>query len=149
MEYSTFLMIKPDAIARDLDQEIKSFFVRQGYQIKRNKKVKVSKSLILAHYDEVIKRIGTSDFKKAVINEFYNQEVEIIELVSKDQDIIQRVREAIGATDPALAKRNTIRGIHGLDSLAKARAENRMLKNLIHASDSAENAAKELKLWFK
>jgi nucleoside-diphosphate kinase len=149
MEYSTFLMIKPDAIARDLDQEIKSFFMRQGYQIKRNKKVKVSKSLILAHYDEVIKRIGTSDFKKAVINEFYNQEVEIIELVSKDQDIIQRVREAIGATDPALAKRNTIRGIHGLDSLAKARAENRMLKNLIHASDSAENAAKELKLWFK
>jgi nucleoside-diphosphate kinase len=149
MEYSTFLMIKPDAIARDLDQEIKSFFVRQGYQIKRNKKVKVSKTLILAHYDEVIKRIGTSDFKKAVINEFYNQEVEIIELVSKDQDIIQRVREAIGATDPALAKRNTIRGIHGLDSLAKARAENRMLKNLIHASDSAENAAKELKLWFK
>ena len=149
MEYSTFLMIKPDAIARDLEQEIKSFFVRQGYQIKRNKKVKVSKSLILAHYDEVIKRIGTSDFKKAVINEFYNQEVEIIELVSKDQDIIQRVREAIGATDPALAKRNTIRGIHGLDSLAKARAENRMLKNLIHASDSAENAAKELKLWFK
>ena len=149
MEYSTFVMIKPDAIGRDLDQEIKNFFVRQGYKVKREKTLKVNKSLILAHYDEVIKRIGTSDFKKAVINEFYNKSVVILEVSSKDQDIVSKVRELIGATDPALAKRNTIRGIHGLDSLSQARAENRMLRNLVHASDSDLNAAKELKLWFK
>lgn len=149
MNYSTFVMIKPDAMARDLDTEIKNFFVRQGYQIKREKILKVNKTLILAHYDEVIKRIGTSDFKKAVVNEFYNQEVAILEIVSNEPDLVAKVRELIGATDPALAKRNTIRGIHGLDSLSKARAENRMLRNLVHASDSDENAAKELKLWFK
>ena len=149
MNYSTFVMIKPDAMARDLDTEIKNFFVRQGYQIKREKILKVNKTLILAHYEEVIKRIGTSDFKKAVVNEFYNQEVAILEIVSNEPDLVAKVRELIGATDPALAKRNTIRGIHGLDSLSKARAENRMLRNLVHASDSDENAAKELKLWFK
>ena len=149
MNYSTFVMIKPDAMARDLDTEIKNFFVRQGYQIKREKILKVNKTLILAHYEEVIKRIGTSDFKKAVVNEFYNQEVAILEIVSNEPDLVAKVRELIGATDPALAKRNTIRGIHGLDSLSKARAENRMLRNLVHASDSDENAAIELKLWFK
>ena len=149
MDYSTFVMIKPDAIGRDLEQEIKNFFVRQGYTIKREKILKVNKSIILDHYDEVIKRIGTSEFKKAVINEFYNKNVIILEVSSKDRDIVAKVRELIGATDPALAKRNTIRGIHGLDSLSLARTENRMLRNLVHASDSDLSAAKELKLWFK
>ena len=149
MEHSTFVMIKPDAMARDLDQEIKNFFIRQGLTIKREKVLKVNKTLILEHYEEVIKRIGTGEFKKAVINEFYNQKVIILELTTKEQDIVPKVRELIGATDPAMAKRNTIRGVHGLDSLSQARAENRMLRNLVHASDSNENAAKELKLWFK
>ena len=76
-------------------------------------------------------------------------QVIILELTTKEQDIVPKVRELIGATDPAMAKRNTIRGVHGLDSLSQARAENRMLRNLVHASDSNENAAKELKLWFK
>jgi len=62
---------------------------------------------------------------------------------------VAKVRKLIGATDPAAADRDTIRGIYGIDTMTKARAEKRMLMNLIHASDSDDNAKQEIKLWFK
>lgn len=141
-------MLKPDAISRDLAEDIKHFLSRHGYKIKRSKFVKVDEALILKHYAEVIARIG-EDFKQQVIKEFINQEVEILEITSDDKDLVAKVRVLIGATDPVNADRNSIRGIYGLDSLAKARDEKRMLRNLVHASDSDTNAAKEIKLWFK
>ena len=148
MPYSTFVMLKPDALARDLADDIKHFLTRNGYKIKRSKFVKVDETLILKHYEEVIARIG-EDFKNQVVKEFINQEVEILEVISDDKELVAKVRVLIGATDPVNADRNSIRGIYGLDSMAKARAEKRMLRNLIHASDSDLSAAKELKLWFK
>jgi nucleoside-diphosphate kinase len=147
MEHKTFVMLKPDAIERDLQDDIKGFLKRNGLKINRNKKVVVDQQIILTHYEEVIARIG-EDFKNQVVAEFINKEVEIMELVG-DEALVAKVRKLIGATDPAAAERDTIRGIYGLDSMSKARAEKRMLKNLIHASDSNENALKEIKLWFK
>jgi nucleoside-diphosphate kinase len=140
-------MLKPDAISRDLQDDIKNFLKRNGLKIKRIKKVKVDKELILKHYEEVIVRIG-EDFKKQVVAEFVNKEVEILELTG-DAQVVAKVRKLIGATDPAAAERDTIRGIFGIDTMTKARAEKRMLMNLIHASDSDDNAKKEMKLWFK
>jgi nucleoside-diphosphate kinase len=147
MEYSTFVMLKPDAISRDLQDDIKNFLKRNGLKIKRSKKVKVDKELILKHYEEVIARIG-EDFKNQVVTEFLNKEVEILELTG-DAQVVAKVRKLIGATDPAAADRDTIRGIYGIDTMTKARAEKRMLMNLIHASDSDDNAKQEIKLWFK
>jgi nucleoside-diphosphate kinase len=147
MNYSTFVMLKPDAISRDLEDDIKNFLKRNGLRIKRNKRVKVHQELILKHYEEVIARIG-EDFKTQVVSEFIGQEVEILEVVAESEDLVPKVRKLIGATDPAAADRDSIRGIYGIDSMAKARAEKRMLRNLIHASDSNENASKEIELWF-
>ncbi|MEI7667708.1 MAG: nucleoside-diphosphate kinase, partial [Erysipelotrichaceae bacterium] len=68
---------------------------------------------------------------------------------SDHDDIVAQVRTIVGPTDPAKADPNTIRGRFGTDTMEKSKSEKRLLRNLIHASDSDENAQKELELWFK
>jgi nucleoside-diphosphate kinase len=144
----TFVMLKPDAIARQLDKEILDFFTARGLTIARQALVKVKKTTILRHYDEVITRIGKGPFRQYVINEFVGQTVLIAELHSPRENLIELVRTWVGATDPVLAHKESIRGLYGEDSLLQARNEERMLRNLIHASDSKESVDKEIALWF-
>jgi nucleoside-diphosphate kinase len=60
----------------------------------------------------------------------------------------QLVRDITGYTDPATAKKGTIRGDLGIDSLAKSTEEERACENLVHASGNKEEAMTELELWF-
>lgn len=144
----TFILIKPDAMARQLDQQILSFFTQRGLTIARQALVKVKKTTILRHYDEVITRIGKGPFRQYVINEFVGQTVLVAELQSPRENLIELVRTWVGATDPVLAHKESIRGVYGEDSLLQARNEERMLRNLIHASDSKEAVDQEITLWF-
>jgi nucleoside-diphosphate kinase len=75
--------------------------------------------------------------------------VRIFELESKENNIVAKVRELIGATDPSKAGPDTIRGKYSDDSMDLAKQQQRLVHNLIHASDSDENAHKEIELWFK
>lgn len=149
MKESTFIILKPDALKRGLKEEILNYFKERDFHVVRENLVKVDEEKILSHYQEVIERIGSEDFRQAVLREFVNEVVHIVEIASEKSDVIAWVRDLIGSTDPAVARPDTIRGLFGEDSLAKARAENRMLRNLIHASDSDENVKKELVLWFE
>ena len=63
-------------------------------------------------------------------------------------DLVADIRRIVGATNPANADKGTIRGDLGCDSYEKCNRENRSCQNLIHASDSAENARIETALWF-
>lgn len=83
------------------------------------------------------------------MREFVGEVVCTVELAHLRTDTVAWVRDLIGSTDPAAARPDTIRGLYGVDSMAAARAENRMLRNLIHASDSDDNVQKELVLWFE
>jgi nucleoside-diphosphate kinase len=145
---TTLVMLKPDALERDLVDKIIRILQDDGVEIVRFKKVTVEKSRILKHYKDVIKRINKPSFKQNVLDMFVGKDVLVYEMKTRDEDVIMYIRNKIGATDPVLAKENTIRGQFGNDSLALANKENRMLKNLIHASDSVENAKKEIALWF-
>ncbi|PKM86188.1 MAG: nucleoside-diphosphate kinase [Firmicutes bacterium HGW-Firmicutes-10] len=149
MKESTFIILKPDALKRGLKEEILNYFKERDFHVVRENLVTVDEEKILSHYQEVIERIGSEDFRQAVLREFVNEVVHIVEIASEKNDVIAWVRDLIGSTDPAVARPDTIRGLFGEDSLAKARAENRMLRNLIHASDSDENVKKELVLWFE
>jgi nucleoside-diphosphate kinase len=146
--YNTLILLKPDAMQRQLDQDILTFFTSRGLTIVRQARVKVKKATILRHYEEVIARIGKGPFRQYVIKEFVGQTVLVAELESPSPDVIEQVRAWVGATDPVLASKDSIRGMYGEDSLYQARDEERMLRNLIHASDAKESVQKELRLWF-
>jgi nucleoside-diphosphate kinase len=144
----TFILLKPDAIKRNLVNDILHTLNQEALIIHQSKFVKVTEDRILAHYQEVIDRLNLPYFKQAILNCFKDQEVFIAEVVSESNTIV-KVRELIGATDPSKAEPHTIRGMFGIDSFDRASKEERMIENLIHASDSTESAAYELKLWFE
>lgn len=149
MKQSTLILLKPDALKRGLTTEILDFFKERGFHIVRENLVQVDQDKILNHYQEVIDRIGSEDFRQAVLREFVDKTVHAVEIASEQSDVVAWVRDLIGSTDPVAARPDTIRGLYGEDSMADARAENRMLRNLIHASDSDDNVQKELVLWFE
>ena len=148
MKQSTFIIVKPDALKRGLKDHILNYFKALDFHVVRENSVKVDEVRILNHYQEVIERIGSEDFKQAVLREFVDEVVHVAEIEHAQSDVVAWVRDLIGSTDPTAARPDTIRGMYGIDTIAQARAENRMLRNLIHASDSDDNVQKELVLWF-
>lgn len=144
----TFIMVKPDAIRRNLLHEILDELKKEQFDIVRSGYIKVNEPLILSHYEDVIKSLNIDYFKDAVIRCFNNETVWIAELKST-HDPIRRLRTLIGATDPKKAEPHTIRGKYGVDSFEEATKEKRMIDNLVHASDSMKAVQKELELWFE
>lgn len=148
MKNSTFIMLKPDAVKRGLTNQIIQIFLDKGYQIVRKKEVIVHEELILKHYEEVIAKVNQDYFKEAILKTFVNQMVIALEITKDSLNLIQEVRDLVGITDPMKADPKSIRGMYKDDSLEVSMREKRVLRNLIHASDSIENAAQEMKLWF-
>ncbi|MDY0294340.1 MAG: nucleoside-diphosphate kinase [Acholeplasmataceae bacterium] len=148
MSTSTFIMLKPDAIDRHLAEDIIQIFLDEGYQIVRKKEVIVDEKLILKHYEEVIQKVNQAYFQEAILKTFVGKKVIALELSSSSNTIIDDVRTLVGVTDPVKADKKSIRGRYALDSLEVAMKEKRTLRNLIHASDSFENAKQEMALWF-
>jgi len=145
---STFVMLKPDALSRNLVDLILLEFKQAGYTIVRKQLKTVDESTILAHYDEVISRVQMPHFKERILETFVNQDVVIAE-ITKDDDVVSSVRTFIGKTNPKEADPSSIRGKFGEDDMNVAIKEGRLVQNLVHASDSDESAQSELALWFK
>jgi nucleoside-diphosphate kinase len=144
----TFIMLKPDALQRRLEDAILKMFRDKGIRIVKAKTVLVNEPLILRHYKDVILRVNNPDFPDKIRREFVGKVVRVFELTSESRDVVHDVRVMVGPTDPTLADKETIRGKYGEDSMETAKNENRMLRNLIHASDTEENARREIVLWF-
>ena len=145
---STFIMLKPDALQRNLVDLILLEFKQAGYTIVRKQLKTVDESTILAHYDEVISRVQLPHFRERILETFVNQDVVIAE-ITKDDDVVNSVRTFIGKTNPKEADPSSIRGKFGEDDMNVAIKEGRLVQNLVHASDSDESAQSELALWFK
>lgn len=148
MKKSTFIMLKPDAIERRLQDDIIQIFLKEGYHIIRKKEVIVSENLILKHYEEVIQKVNQAYFKEAILKTFVGKKVIVLEITKDVEHLVEEVRTLVGATDPVKADIKSIRGQFKDDSLEVAMKEKRTLRNLIHASDSVENAKIEMNLWF-
>jgi len=141
-------MLKPDAVRRGLVEPILSIFKENGYQIIRQKEMMVCRELILKHYEEVIQKVNQAYFQQAILDTFEGQKVIALEIGKDSEHVIEDVRALVGATDPVKADPMSIRGRFKDDSLEVAMKEKRTLRNLIHASDSIENAKQEMHLWF-
>jgi nucleoside-diphosphate kinase len=148
MQHRTFILIKPDAIERHLGEEILDQLRASGLVVLRMKKVIVTQAQIIAHYQDVIDRLKLDYIKQAILNEFDQKRVWIIVATHPKGNPIETVRNMIGPTDPAKAEDFTIRGQYGRDTMELSMKEHRMLKNLIHASDSPESVEREILIWF-
>jgi nucleoside-diphosphate kinase len=128
----TLVLIKPDAITRGLTGDILRRFERRGLVMRAATLMHVDRELAELHYAEHAEK------------PFYGELVHFITsaptlaLVLEGEAAISVVRATMGATNPAQAAPGTIRG-----DLALA-----MPDNLVHGSDSAESAKRELELWF-
>ena len=129
----TLSIIKPDAVARNLDSEIKSFFEKNNLKILKSKKVKISKE----EASEFYKIHQTKPFYNELCN--YLSSGPIVVMVLEGENAISKNRELMGATDPLKAQEGTLRKMYGVS----------IDKNSVHGSDSLENAKVEINFFFK
>ena len=129
----TLSIIKPDAVERNLDSEIKIFFEKNNLKIIKSKKVKISKE----EASEFYKIHQTKPFYSDLCN--YLSSGPIIVMILEGENAVSKNRQLMGATDPTKADEGTLRKMYGLS----------IDKNSVHGSDSKENAEKEINFFFK
>lgn len=132
----TLFIIKPDAVQRGLGDEILRRANAAGLSITRSEQRRLSRSEVETLYQE---HRGKPFFERNAA--FIASGELILCLVDGDGDIVGRVRAFIGDKDPARARKGTIRGDYGIDP---AHVE----RNLVHGSSSAEDAEREVALFF-
>ena len=132
-EEQTLSIIKPDAVERNLAEEIKNIFLKNNLNIKEAKKIHITK-------DE-----ASEFYKVHQAKPFYNDlcaylsSGPIVVMILEGKNAVSANRKLMGATDPKNADENTIRKLYGIS----------IDKNSVHGSDSIENAKKEIEFFFK
>lgn len=138
----TFVMIKPDGIQRQIVGELISRFERVGLKLVGMKFVHVERDFAKKHYSDLVNKPFYPGLEDLLVSG------PVLAMVWEGAKCISFVRKMVGATEPATALPGTIRGDYAHMNYARADGKNIALPNLIHASDSPENAEKEIHLWF-
>ena len=129
----TLSILKPDAVERNLDGEIKELFKSKGFKIVAEKKIHIEKSeaekFYLVHQ--------TKPFYDALCS--YLSSGPIIVMILQNENAVKANRELMGATNPKEAQEGTIRKKYGIS----------IDKNSVHGSDSVDNAKLEIDFFFK
>jgi nucleoside-diphosphate kinase len=144
----TLILLKPDAVKRGVVGEVISRFEKAGLKILGTKMVHPGEEHYHHHYETISSlksRAGEEIFQK---NTEFMMSGPVIAVVLEGKDAISKVRQMIGATDPAKAEAGTIRGDLGHMTLDEANAKNIGLQNIIHASGNEEEAGQEVEHWF-
>ncbi|SDW58967.1 nucleoside diphosphate kinase [Marininema mesophilum] len=129
----TFVMVKPDGVQRGLIGEIVARFEKKGYKMVGGKLLTVPRSLAEEHYAEHKERPFFGELVDFITSS------PVFAMVWEGENIIKTARQMMGTTKPAEAASGTIRGDFGVT----------VGKNIIHGSDSATSAEREISLWFK
>ncbi len=129
----TLSIIKPDAVERNLEQQIKSIFIKNGFKIIKEKKIKLEKN----EAEQFYKVHQTKPFYKDLCE--YLSSGPILVMVLEKKNAVLANRNLMGATDPKKAEESTIRNSFGIS----------IDKNSVHGSDSSENAKIEIEFFFK
>ena len=129
----TLSIIKPDAVERNLDNEIKEMFKNKGFLILKEKKIQIEKS----EAEKFYKVHETKPFYNDLCA--YLSSGPIVVMVLEKENAVLGNRELMGATNPSDAEEGTIRKKYGIS----------IDKNSVHGSDSVENAKIEIDFFFK
>jgi len=129
----TLSIIKPDAVERNLIDEIKNFFIKNHLNIKNSKKIHITKDEAAEFY-----KVHQS---KPFYNDLctYLSSGPIVVMILEGENAVIANRKLMGATNPKDAEDNTIRKLYGIS----------IDKNSVHGSDSVDNAKKEIEFFFK
>ena len=129
----TLSIIKPDAVERNLDKEIKEMFKNKGFKIIKEKKIQIEKS----EAEKFYKVHETKPFYSDLCT--YLSSGPIVVMILEKENSVLANRELMGATNPKDAEDGTIRKKYGIS----------IDKNSVHGSDSLENAKIEIDFFFK
>ena len=129
----TLSIIKPDAVERNLVEDIKNIFIKNNLKIKESKKIQISKDEAAEFY-----KVHQS---KPFYNDLcsYLSSGPIVVMILEGKNAVAANRKLMGATNPKDVEENTIRKLFGIS----------IDKNSVHGSDSNDNAIKEIKFFFK
>jgi nucleoside-diphosphate kinase len=130
---TTLVILKPDCMEKGLCGEVINRFSRTGFEMVGCKMMSLSESLLGEHYAHLT---HLPFFSEIVA---FMQFRPVMVLALRKEKAIEETRDLLGPTDSAIAPKGTIRGDWGTDKM----------RNVAHASDSAESAQKELKRFFK
>ena len=133
MIQQTLSIIKPDAVERNLVENIKKIFLTNKLKIVKTKKIQITKDEAAEFY----KVHQTKPFYDKLCN--YLSSGPIVVMILEGDNAIQENRKIMGATDPTKAEEGTIRKQYGIS----------IDKNSVHGSDSPDNAKKEIGFFFK
>ena len=129
----TLSIIKPDAVERNLDNEIRQMFIKNGFNISKEKKIQIEKS----EAEKFYKVHETKPFYNDLCS--YLSSGPIIAMILEKENAVADNRKLMGATNPKDAEEGTIRKKYGIS----------IDKNSVHGSDSVENAKIEIDFFFK
>ena len=129
----TLSIIKPDAVERNLENEIKYFFKKNNIKILKSKKVKISKE----EASEFYKIHQAKPFYDKLCN--YLSSGPIVAMILEGEDAVSKNRQLMGATDPKKAEEGTLRKMYGIS----------IDRNSVHGSDSLANGKIEIDFFFK
>lgn len=166
----SLVILKPDAVQRSLIGEIVKRFERAGLKFAAMKMVMATENQLLTHYnktDEWYEKKGKGivadmeahnlpvtkepiEYGKDIIRNMvrYMTVAPCVAMVLEGNQAVAVVTKLVGTTEPATSDVGTIRGDYTLDSYSHATIENRGVRNLIHCSESPEEAEREMAIWF-
>ena len=161
----TLVLIKPDGVKRNLIGEIISCFEKEGLKVVKLKMLVATQEIAEKHYpgnEDYLRSVGEKSKAagdqvddvlvqgRKIINSMrlFLTSGKVVAMVLEGEEVVPQVRKITGYTDPTSAEKGTIRGDLGQDSILAANKEGRPVYNLVHASGTPEEAAKEINLWF-
>ncbi len=167
----SLVLLKPDAVQRSLVGEIIKRFERTGLKISAMKMVMATEDQLLRHYnksDEWYERKGKGvveelrsqgkevnrepiEYGKDIIRTIvtYMTAAPVVAIILEGNKAVSVVTKIVGTTEPATSDVGTIRADFTVDSYSHATFENRAVRNLVHQSESPEEAEREIAIWFK
>jgi nucleoside-diphosphate kinase len=175
-EELTVVLIKPDGVKRGLTGEIINRIEQRGLKIISLGMIEASRSHLDDHYPkdkvwinrlgektmstyekygiDAKEQLGTDDTMKIgqMVRDWlldFMVSGPLIKMVVKGIHAVDMIRKLAGHTLPNMAEMGTIRGDYSVDSPASANRDKRAVHNIVHASETPEEAANEIKLWFK
>lgn len=167
----SLVILKPDTIQRSLVGEVIKRFERTGLKITAMKMIVATEEQLLVHYnktDEWYERKGKgiveelqkagkpitkepAEYGKDIIRTIvtYMTAAPVVAMILEGNKAVSVVTKIVGTTEPATSDVGTIRADYTLDSYYHATYENRAVRNLVHQSESPEEAEREIAIWFK
>ena len=168
----SLLLIKPDVLQRQIVGEIVTRFERKGFKIIAMKMLNATQEQVGEHYINEEKYLRETGEKAKKGAEERGEDISdwdslergkmirqrnidyltcgpIVALVLEGFGVIKGVRKILGSTSPAAGDVGTIRDDYSLDTFYLADVVARSTRTMVHASDSIENAEREIKIWFK